>query len=75
MSRSRRKTPITGQTTAASDKAFKQNAHRSARRAVKALDLTATDPAIDKAFGDPWNSRKDGKTRFDPNHHPDLMRK
>jgi hypothetical protein len=75
MSRSRKKTPVAATTTAASDKAFKQMEHRRARRAVKALDLTESDPPEPKAFGDPWNSQKDGKIYFDADRHPDLMRK
>ena len=75
MSRSRRKTPVTAVTTKASDKAFKQHEHRRARRAVKALDLMESEPPGDKAFGDPWNSRKDGKSRFDADRHPEFMRK
>ena len=75
MSRSRKKTPVAAITTAASDKAFKQSEHRRARRAVKALDLTESDPPGEKAFGDPWSSCKDGKSRFDRRTHHELLRK
>lgn len=43
MSRSHRKTPICGMTTAASDKAFKKTEHKRARRAVNARDLELDD--------------------------------
>lgn len=75
MSRSRRKTPVTAVTTKASDRASKQMEHRRARRAVKALDLTESEPPGAKAFGDSWNGQKDEKARFDADRHPDLMRK
>ena len=75
MSRSHRKTSIASITTAVSDKAFKQVEHRRARRAVKAIDLTEAEPPAAKDFGDPWSGEKDGKARFDPARHPDLMRK
>ncbi len=64
MSRSRRKTPITGITTARSDQPFKACEHRRERSAVrKALHWTADDTAVPhtKAFGDPWAAPKDGK--------------
>lgn len=68
MSRSRRKTPISGVTTARSDKLFKRVEHRRERRAVRhVLDVTVDDVGIPgrKLFGDPWNSQKDGKLRID----------
>ena len=34
-----------------------------------------TTKASDKAFGDPWNGHKDGKSRFDAGRHPAFMRK
>ena len=75
MARSRRKTPIAGVTTAASDKAFKTQEHRRARRALRTLDLTVDDLPQEKQFGDPWRSDKDGKHPFDPTERPELMRK
>ena len=74
MSRSRRSTPVTG-LCADSDKAFKVTEHRRARRASHALDLIEAEPPHRRAFGNPWASQKDGKTRFDPGAFPELMRK
>lgn len=54
MSRSYRKTPICGMTTAASDKAFKKAEHKRARRAVSACD----QPPAGKSFGNPWGHQK-----------------
>jgi hypothetical protein len=59
MSRSRRKTSVTGITTADSDKRDKVLAHRRQRRQA----------------GDVWNFAKDGKQRFDPHEPPKLIRK
>jgi len=74
MSRSRRKTPVVGVTTADSDKLFKQAEHRRERRAVKALVNAGEEPPAAKTFGDPWDGQKDGKVRLrDPD--PKLMRK
>jgi hypothetical protein len=72
MSRSRRKTPITGITTARSDKQDKRLDHRAERAAVRDALAHAQDP--------PRHPRgqyfeKDGKQRFDPERHPELMRK
>ena len=57
MSRSTRKTPIFGHTTAPSDKEFKQATNRAMRRARN----QGKDPH-DKEYGDTWNSAKDGKS-------------
>ena len=56
MSRSTRKTPIFGHTTAESDKEFKKASNRAIRRARN----QGEDPH-DKEYGDPWKSAKDGK--------------
>ena len=65
MSRSRRKTPITGITTAESDGAWKAMAARNLRRTVR-QSLKATldgDRFAGKRWDtvDPWSSDKDGK--------------
>ncbi len=61
MSRSRKKTPITGITTADSDKPFKEAEHRRERRAVRTA-IKAGEPIPDqREFGNPWTSEKDGK--------------
>ncbi|MEP3944691.1 MULTISPECIES: hypothetical protein [Rhodobacterales] len=75
MSRSYRKTPICGMTTKDSDKPFKKAAHRQARRALNARDLTLDDPPAAKAFGNPWGAPKDGKQWIDPRRFPEIMRK
>lgn len=65
MSRSRRKTPIIGMTTAVSDHPWKKAAARKLRRRVK-QHLAATldgDRFAGKRWDlvDPWSSEKDGK--------------
>lgn len=75
MARSYRKTPITGMTTADSDKRFKTAEHRRERRKLKETDLTGDAPADPKAFGNPWASEKDGKQWIDRARFPELMRK
>ncbi len=57
MSRSTRKTPIFGNTTAPSDKEFKQASNRAMRRA-----RNQGEEPHDKEYGDPWKSAKDGKS-------------
>jgi hypothetical protein len=61
MSRSRRKTPIAGVTSAPSDKPFKQAEHSRERAAAKIALAKGNEPASKRAFGDPWNGEKDGK--------------
>jgi hypothetical protein len=78
MSRSRRKTPICGITTASSDARWKAMAARALRRQVR-QDLNVTldgDRFAGKRWDmvDPWTSEKDGKSWFGA-HHPELMRK
>ncbi|AGA08976.1 hypothetical protein [Sinorhizobium meliloti] len=75
MARSRRRTPITGMTTAESDKGFKVKEHRRERVALRALDISSQEPQSSKVFGNPWRGDKDGKQRFDPAMYPQLMRK
>jgi hypothetical protein len=75
MSRSYRKTPITGMTTVESDKGFKKAEHRRERRKLKATDLTEETPPDPKTYGNSWASEKDGKQWIDPAKFPKLMRK
>lgn len=75
MSRSYRKTPICGMTTAASDKVFKKAEHKRARRAVNARDLTLDDAPVSRAFGNPWGAPKDGKQWIEASRFPEIMRK
>ena len=78
MSRSRRKSPVTGITTSESEKDDKRIYNRRYRRASK--QLFENDPVRDpmpklREFSDPWLMDKDGKARFDPSEYPELMRK
>ena len=61
MSRSRKRTPITGSTVAESDKAYKQAEHQRERAAVKVAVREGGEPPAARAFGNPWQSEKDGK--------------
>lgn len=71
MSRSRRKTPVIGTTTAPSDKPFKVDEHRAERHAVRVTikhSLDGDDRALhSKVHGNPWKAPKDGKQMVDPN--------
>jgi hypothetical protein len=78
MSRSRRKTPISGNTTAKSDGAWKAKAARVLRHRVKQRLNTTLDP--DPFAGkrwdavNPWDAPKDGK-HWLRKPTPDWMRK
>ena len=61
MTRSRKKVPITGMTTADSDKTFKKREHRRERSAVRDALAVGSEPPHPKGFGDPWDGDKDGK--------------
>jgi hypothetical protein len=78
MSRSRRKSPITGMTRAPSDHSWKKAAARKLRRAVRqSLDATLDgDRFAGKRWDlvDPWTSDKDGKFWFG-SERPELLRK
>lgn len=78
MSRSRRKTPIFGHTSADSDARWKAMAARKLRRRVK-QHLGATldgDRCAGKRWDlvDPWTSEKDGKW-YSTSPKPQWMRK
>jgi len=63
MSRSRKKHPITGITTAETEKEFKQQEHRRERAAVR--DALQTEKELlphPKEFGNRWSGPKDGRT-------------
>lgn len=70
MSRSKRTTPIAGMTSARSDKPFKVEAHRSARRTSRAVvrtTLNGDDKALhSRPNGDRYGP-KDGKRMINPN--------
>jgi hypothetical protein len=78
MSRSRRKTPISGITTAKSDGAWKAKAARILRHRAK-QKLTSDQEAFDLAGKrwdavNPWDAPKDGRFWFG-SRHPEWMRK
>ena len=76
MSRSRRKNPIRGFTSAESEKDDKRLGNRRLRHAERiAIQSGNVDNLpCPKVKYYQWMS-KDGKGRFDPTEHPDLMRK
>lgn len=61
MSRSFRKLPIFGNTTATSEKEFKAAEHRRERRAVGTALRVEAEPNHTKAYGSPWSGPKDGR--------------
>lgn len=78
MSRSRRKTPISGITTARSEKQDKRLANRRIRRRVR-IALAVT-PEVDllpacRELSDPWKMAKDGKGWFSVERYPEGLRK
>lgn len=75
MSRSYRKIPITGMTTAETDKPFKVTEHRRERRFTRVDVESLGEGSNPKWFGRPCSAPKDGKQFFDPKKHPGLMRK
>lgn len=75
MSRSRRKTPITGITMSDTEKWWKQLENRRLRRTVRRALVTEQPMPDQKAFCDPWLGPKDGKQFFSPDEFPNLMRK
>lgn len=76
MSRSHRKTPVRGITSAESEKSDKAASHRKIRRAVRvAVEQGAPVLPQERELTNPWSMAKDGKTVFDPVANPKLMRK
>lgn len=78
MSRSRKKTPVCGITTAQSEKQDKRLYNRRFRRVFKQVIRVAPEsevlPVL-REYSNPWAMNKDGKSRFDPRRHPEWMRK
>ena len=72
MARSKRKTPITGITTARSDKQDKILDHKQERAKVRDALSHQREPSSNPR-GQYFS--KDGKQRFDPEKYPELMRK
>ena len=62
MSRSRRKTPIIGFTSAESDAPGKKGDARRLRRRNKMRVQAGQEPVDAKTIGGPWNWPKDGKS-------------
>ncbi len=76
MSRSKRKTPVTGWTKSESDKKDKKITNKKFRRISKTqLDKYDEDSILVEVKDISHVTSKDGKQRFDPNEFPDLMRK
>lgn len=78
MSRSRRRTPKVGITTARSEKQDKLQAHRDERRKVKvALAQGATEHELPhrREVSDPWLMAKDGKAYLGRKADPRDLRK
>lgn len=78
MSRSRRKQPVAGITSAPSEKDDKVQAHKRIRRhAAQTLATIQDDSTVRDAreLSNPWVMAKDGKLRFDPEKSPKGMRK
>ena len=78
MSRSRRRTPICGITTAKTEKQDKQMANRIERRRVRTSLATRPDAEVlpaKRELSNVWSMAKDGKNHFDATKHPKLMRK
>jgi hypothetical protein len=73
MSRSRRKTQISG-IAADSDKLFKVAEHRRERRATRCALKIAKPLKSPRLFGDPWHSDKDGKL-YRADAGPEFFRK
>lgn len=76
MSRSRKRTPVSANTCAESDKPFKAASHRQERAAVR-VEFARDPEAVavsPKAFGNPWKSAKDGK-HWMGDQHPEYLRK
>ncbi len=77
MSRSRRKSPIRGVTSAESEKKDKAASHRTYRRRLKQTIHPELDTPLptEQQLTNPWSMAKDGKARFSPAKAPKLMRK
>jgi hypothetical protein len=79
VSRSKRKTPITGITTAESEKRDKRIANKNLRRVAKTTiqknepeELTLT---ILREVSNVWDMKKEGKQYFNEKKNPKFMRK
>lgn len=83
MSGSRRKTSITGNTAARSEKKDKRLSNRKLRRESNRVvggcgcscEVCSCVFPEKRDVSDPWLMAKDGKHYFDKNKHPELLRK
>ena len=78
MTRSRKKTPIAGLTSADSEKADKLDAHRRERRKVREVLHVNAEPDVlphTREVSDPWTMAKDGKVYLGEHPAPKLTRK
>ncbi|GAB5519720.1 MAG: hypothetical protein RhofKO_19710 [Rhodothermales bacterium] len=78
MSRSRRKTPVTGITSATTEKQEKREANRKLRRQTR--EQLKTQPTHEplpelREVSNTWAMSKDGKRYVDADAHPKVMRK
>jgi hypothetical protein len=78
MSRSKRRTPVCGMTSASSEKQDKRLYNRRYRRVCK--QAIHADPAQEllpllREYSNTGAMDKDGKVRFDPRARPELLRK
>jgi hypothetical protein len=77
MSRSMRRTPISGMTTAPSEKQDKRLANRRLRRIVRGRLVWQSAEVLPnmREVSDAGSFKKDGKGYFNPTGHNRLMRK
>ncbi|MEO6528743.1 MAG: hypothetical protein ABIP93_19150 [Gemmatimonadaceae bacterium] len=78
MTRSRKKTPIRGVTSAASEKADKAVAHRKERKRVRTVLHVDPEPEVlphTRELSDPWDMAKDGKVYLGSRLTPKERRK
>ena len=78
MSRSNKKSPVIGMTTASSEKEDKRIANRSERRINKTILFKTIDGTALKSkreVSNVYEFGKDGKQRIDPNKYPKELRK
>ena len=78
MSRSKRRTPVRGNTTARSEKQDKRLYNRRYRRVCK--QMIHSDPGREllpmlREYSNPGAMDKDGKFRFNSRDRPELLRK
>ncbi len=75
MSRSRKKTPISGITKSDSEKLDKRDANRRERRINKELLKKEKELKRIREVSDIWTFNKDGKVVFNEKKYPEMMRK